>query len=116
MRYTDRPWTRDGQVRADIIKIAPSVEGYIVKVAVKKTINSCVKVTLLFQIDSSDYQLAVDKAQVSNLDQAREDVEALEAAVRAAGSNRQTAQAAVTSADGQVERREPVSHRPKLRD
>ncbi len=23
VRYTDQPWTRDGQVRADIIKVVP---------------------------------------------------------------------------------------------
>ena len=32
-RWVDRPWTRDGQVRADIVKIAPPVMGYIVEVA-----------------------------------------------------------------------------------
>ena len=33
-RWTSEPWTRDGQVRADIVKIAPQVNGYIVTVAV----------------------------------------------------------------------------------
>jgi multidrug resistance efflux pump len=99
--YADKPWTRDGQVRADIIKVAPRVEGYIVQVAVKD--NQFVrKGELMFQIDESDYQLAVDKAQVA-LDQSREDVEALEAAVRAAQAVVQQSKAAVTSADGQVD-------------
>ena len=47
-----------------------------------RTINWS-KGELLFEIDPSDYQLAVEKAKVS-LDQSREDVEALEAALRAA--------------------------------
>lgn len=99
-RYTDRPWTRDGQVRADIIKVVPRVNGYVSKVAV--TDNQFVrKGDLLFQIDPSDYQLAVDKAQVQ-LDQAREDVEALEAAVRAAAATVKQRNAAVTSAEGKV--------------
>jgi multidrug resistance efflux pump len=99
-RYTDNPWTRDGQVRADIIKVAPRVDGYIVKVAVKN--NQLVrKGELLFQIDESDYQLAVNKAQVS-LDQAREDVEALVAAVRAAEATVKQRNSAVTSAEGEV--------------
>jgi multidrug resistance efflux pump len=100
-RYTDRPWTRDGQVRADIIKIAPRVEGYIVNVAVKD--NQFVhKGDLLFEIDPSSYQLAVNKDQVA-LDQAGEDVEALEAAVRAAAAVVEQSKAAVTSAGGQVD-------------
>ena len=100
-RYTDRPWTRDGQVRADIIKVAPRVAGYITRVTV--TNNQFVrKGRLLFEIDESDYRLAVDKAQVS-LDQAHEDVEALEAAVRAASATVKQRHAAVTSAEGKVE-------------
>jgi multidrug resistance efflux pump len=100
VRFTDRPWTRDGQVRADIIKVAPRVDGYIVKVAVKNNQLVC-KGELLFQIDKSDYELAVNKAQVS-LDQAREDVEALEAAVRAAEATVKQHNAAVTSAEAKV--------------
>ena len=100
VRYTDRPWTRDGQVRADIVKIAPRVEGYIVRVAVKD--NQFVrKGELLFEIDPRNYQFAVDTDQVS-LDQAREDVEALEAAVRAVEASVKQSEAAVTSAGGQI--------------
>ena len=33
-RWTSRPWTRDGQVRATIIKIAPQVSGYLVEVPI----------------------------------------------------------------------------------
>jgi multidrug resistance efflux pump len=81
-RWTHRPWTRNGQVRADIVKIAPRVSGYIVEVAVKD--NQFVrKGELFFRIDPSSYQLAVDTAQVQ-LQQAREDVAALEAEVKAA--------------------------------
>ena len=100
VRYTDRPWTRDGQVRADIVKIAPRVEGYIVQVAVKD--NQYVrKGELLFEIDPRNYQFAVDTDQVS-LDQAREDVEALEASVRSVEATVKQSEAAVTSADGQI--------------
>jgi multidrug resistance efflux pump len=101
LRYTERPWTRDGQVRADIIKVAPRVEGYIVRVAVKD--NQFVgKGELMFEIDPRNYQFAVDADQVS-LDQAREDVAALVAAVRAAEATVKQGEAAVTSADGQIE-------------
>ena len=101
LRYNDNPWTRDGQVRADIVKIAPRVSGYIVKVGVED--NQFVKQgELLFEIDESDYQLAVDQAQVA-LDQAREDVEALEAAVRAAKAIVAQTKAVVVSAGGEVD-------------
>lgn len=99
-QYTARPWTRDGQVRADVIKVVPRVDGYVVKVAVKD--NQFVqKGELLFQIDQRDYQLAVDKAEVQ-IDQAREEVAALEAAVRAAEATVKQRAAAVTSAEGQI--------------
>jgi multidrug resistance efflux pump len=81
-RWIERPWTRDGQVRADIVKIAPRVTGYIVEVAVQDN-HFVRKGELLFRIDPRSYQLAVDTAQVQ-LEQAREDVAALVAAVKAA--------------------------------
>ncbi len=100
-RYAAQPWTRDGQVRADVVKIAPRVSGYLVQVAVKD--NQFVREReLLFQIDPSSYQLAVDQAQVQ-LDQAREDVTALEAAVRAAEATVKQRNAAVTSAQGKID-------------
>ena len=49
---TSNPWTRDGQVRADIVKVAPQVEGYLVNVAVSD--NQFVRQgDLLFEIDVS---------------------------------------------------------------
>jgi multidrug resistance efflux pump len=88
-------------VRADIIKITPRVDGYVVQVGVKD--NQFVhKGELMFQIDPSDYQLPVDKAQVG-LDQAHEAVVALEAAVRAAEATVKQRNAAVTSAEGEID-------------
>ena len=103
-RWTDRPWTRDGQVRADIVKIAPRVSGYIVEVAVKD--NQFVrKGELLFRIDPSSYQLAVDTAQVQ-LQQAREDVAALEAAVKAAEAMVLQSEAGVVVARAMIKQQE----------
>lgn len=100
MRYTNQPWTRDGQVRADVIKIAPRVEGYVTRVAVED--NQFVhKGDLLFEIDPSDYQLAVDKAQVK-LDQSREDVEALQAMLRAAEATIKQREQSEMSAEAKV--------------
>jgi multidrug resistance efflux pump len=99
-QYSNRPWTRDGQVRADIIKIAPRVSGYVAEVDVKDN-QQVRKGQLLFTIDSSNYQLDVEHAQVS-LDQAREDVEALEASVRAAEAMIEQANSSVNSAKAQI--------------
>ena len=66
-RYLENPWTRDGQVRANIVGIAPRVSGPIIRVAVQD--NQQVKQgDLLFEIDPSDFQAQVDIAdgQVQN--------------------------------------------------
>lgn len=34
-RYVNRPWTRDAQVRANVIGIAPRVEGPIIQIPIK---------------------------------------------------------------------------------
>jgi hypothetical protein len=39
LRYMQHPWTRDGQVRANIVGIAPRVSGPIIHVASKTTKN-----------------------------------------------------------------------------
>src|SRR6201982_642563 len=66
-RYIENPWTRDGQVRANIVGIAPRVSGPIIHVAVRD--NQQVRTgDLLFEIDPSDFQAQVDIAsgQVQN--------------------------------------------------
>ncbi|MHC4689836.1 MAG: HlyD family secretion protein [Planctomycetota bacterium] len=102
--WTQRPWTRHGQVRADIVKIAPRVSGYVVEVAVKD--NQFVrKGELLFRIDPSSYQLVADKAQVQ-LQQAREGVAALEAAVKSAEARVMESDSAIVSALAMIEQQE----------
>jgi multidrug resistance efflux pump len=99
-RWTQNPWTRDGQVRADIVEVAPRVSGYIVEVAVKD--NQFVrKGEVLFRIDPSSFRLSVDTAQVQ-LDQARENVAALEAEVRAAQAQVLESEAGIVAAGAMV--------------
>ena len=66
-RYIENPWTRDGQVRANIVGIAPRVSGPIIRVAVRDN-QQVRKDVLLFEIDPSDFQAQVDIAagQVQN--------------------------------------------------
>ncbi len=61
VRYVEHPWTRDGQVRANIVGIAPRVSGPIIHVAVHDN-QQLRKGDLLFEIDPSDFQAQVDIA------------------------------------------------------
>jgi RND family efflux transporter MFP subunit len=61
-RYSTRPWTRDAQVRANVVGIAPRVAGPIIQIPIQD--NQAVKKgDLLFEIDPSTFQAAVDNAQ-----------------------------------------------------
>lgn len=60
-RYVTRPWTRDAQVRANIVGIAPRVEGPIVQLPIQDN-QPVKKGDLLFEIDPSTYQAAVANA------------------------------------------------------
>jgi multidrug resistance efflux pump len=60
--YVLNPWTRDGQVRAEVIQIAPRVSGPIVSLPVND--NQFVKAgDLLFEIDPRTYAASLDQAQ-----------------------------------------------------
>jgi multidrug resistance efflux pump len=61
VRYIEHPWTRDGQIRANIVGIAPRVSGPIIHVAVHDN-QQLRKGDLLFEIDPSDFQAQVDIA------------------------------------------------------
>src|SRR6516225_11452802 len=58
-RYVENPWTRDGQVRANIVGIAPRVSGPIIHVAVHDN-QEVRKGDLLFEIDPADFQAQVN--------------------------------------------------------
>jgi multidrug resistance efflux pump len=99
-RWTSEPWTRDGQVRATTVEIAPQVNGNLVNVAVHD--NQLVRQgDLLFEIDPSSYRLAVDKAKVA-LDQARDEVASLEASVRVAQAQYEESVVSVTSTERKI--------------
>lgn len=62
--YVENPWTRNGQVRADIIQITPRVSGPIVKLAVKD--NQFVKAgDLLFEIDPRTFDASLAQARAA---------------------------------------------------
>lgn len=65
-RYQTNPWTRDGQVRANIVGIAPRVAGPIINIPVIDN-QPVKKGDLLFEIDPSTYQAALDEANAELL-------------------------------------------------
>ncbi len=59
--YERSPWTRDGRVRADVVRVTPDIGGLITSVAVRD--NQAVKAgDLLFVIDTPRYALALQQA------------------------------------------------------
>lgn len=80
--YVQNPWTRDGQVTATVLKVAPRVTGPIVDLPIRD--NQVVEAgDILFRIDPRTYQAAFDAAQ-AQYDQTRNDIAALEKEVSAA--------------------------------
>jgi len=59
--YEQTPWTRDGRVRADVVRVTPDIGGLVTSVSVHD--NQTVKAgDLLFVIDRPRYALALDQA------------------------------------------------------
>lgn len=99
--YLVNPWTRNGQVNADVIQITPRVSGPIVKLAVDD--NQFVRAgDLLFVIDPRTFQAAVDQAR-AKLDTTSDDVKALEKQVESARAGVEVAMADVSRARSSFE-------------
>lgn len=59
--YLIYPWTRDGQVSAQVIQVTPRITGPLIELPIRD--NQWVKKgDLLFKVDPSDYQAKVDHA------------------------------------------------------
>jgi len=60
-RYSTKPWTRDAQVRANVVGIAPRVAGPIIQIPIRD--NQAVKTgDLLFEIDPATFQATLNNA------------------------------------------------------
>jgi len=107
--YVVNPWTRDGQVRAEVVQVTPRVSGPIVNLAVKD--NQFVKAgDLLFEIDPRTFAASLAQAQAqydktgdSNLALAKQ-VEASQAQVDVARGSLVQAQSAIKQADAEIEK------------
>ena len=106
--YLYAPWTRDGRVRADVVRIAPDVSGLVTRVAVvdNQTVH---KGDLLFVIDPDRYKYAVAQAEAN--------LAAAEASARAAGANIHAAEAAAAARKTEFEmRQQQAARRQQLSD
>ena len=62
--YVVGPWTRDGQVQADVVNIAPEVSGRIVALHVADN-QQVRRGDVLYEIDPFDYQVALASAEAN---------------------------------------------------
>ncbi|WP_049623358.1 biotin/lipoyl-binding protein [Frateuria defendens] len=93
--YLYAPWTRDGRVRAEVVKVAPDVSGLVTRVAVED--NQVVhKGDLLFVIDQERF--------ANDLAQAEANLAAAEASARAAGANINAALASAAAREADYEK------------
>jgi len=60
--YELAPWTRDGRVRADIVKVAPDEPGWVTSVAIVDN-QKVRKGDLLFRLDTARYEIALHQAE-----------------------------------------------------
>lgn len=111
IKYWDfvvNPWTRDGQVRAEIIQITPRVSGPIVKLPIKD--NQFVKAgEILFEIDPRTYEanLAQAIAQLEetgyNVGALEKQVESSKASVDVSRANIQQVKSSIKEISTQIE-------------
>ena len=109
--YATNPWTRNGQVRAQVIQITPRVSGPIVKLPIKD--NQLVKVgTVLFEIDPRTFQANLDRAR-AQLDETGDNYQALVQQVEAAKATVDVSRAAVVKALSSIKEMEAEIEKDK---
>ena len=110
--YMVNPWTRDGQVDAQVIQITPRVSGPIVKLPILD--NQFVKADdLLFEIDPRTFAAALAQAE-ANLDRTRDDLIALEREVEAAAATVGQFDAQIAAATANITRTKAELERTRI--
>ncbi len=98
--YLRNPWTRDGQISANVILVAPRVSGPIVNLPIRD--NQFVNAgDPLFEIDPRTFQAELDQA-AANFDKTLDDLVALEKQVEAAEASVQQYQSSISVAESGV--------------
>ncbi len=98
--YVVNPWTRDGQVQANVIQLTSRVSGPIVALPIRD--NQFVKAgELLFKIDPRTFQADLDSAR-AQLDETGDSVNALEKQVEAARAGVESSRASIEKAKSTI--------------
>jgi multidrug resistance efflux pump len=107
--YVVNPWTRDGQVRAEVIQITPRVSGPIVRLAIRD--NQFVQAgDLFFEIDPRTFEASLEQARAQydktgdNYLAQEKQVEAAEAQVEVSKASVLQAQSAIKEAVAEIEK------------
>jgi len=109
--YVTNPWTRDGQVRAQVIQITPRLSGPIVKLPIKD--NQLVNAgDLLFEIDPRTFEANLDQAR-AQLDVTGDNYQALVQQVEAAKATVDVSHAAITQAKSSIKEMESTIEKNK---
>ena len=83
--YVVNPWTRDGQVAANVVQVAPRISAPIINLPIRE--NQYVKAgDLLFEIDPRTFKAALDQAR-AELEDTGDNVKALERQVDVSRAN-----------------------------
>jgi multidrug resistance efflux pump len=98
--YVVHPWTRDGQVRADVVQVTPRVSGPIVRMTVKDN-QRVAAGDLLFEIDPRTFEASLAQAR-ARYDQTGDNYLALEKQVEAAQADVEMYRAGVREAESSI--------------
>ena len=99
--YLVNPWTRDGQVMANVIQIAPRVSGPVIELPIHD--NQRVKAgDLLFRIDPRTFETDLALAE-AKLDRTEKNLLALDKQIAAAEAVVAQSQSAITQAKSEVD-------------
>jgi multidrug resistance efflux pump len=105
--YFFSPWTRDGRIRAYIVRIAPDVPGLVTQVNVVDN-QTVKKGDVLFVIDQARYQDALDQAK-ANLAAAQAKLRAADADIDAAKASTEQSKANLDMYAQQSKRRQALA-------
>ena len=109
--YVANPWTRNGQVRAEIIQLTPRVSGPIVTLPIKD--NQFVKAgDLLFEIDPRTFKATLDQAR-AQYDQTGDNYLAKKKQIEAAESQVEISRRAVDQAQSSIKQIESTIDKNK---
>ena len=116
--YVTNPWTRDGQVRAEIVQVTPRVSGPIINLPIKD--NQFVKTgELLFEIDPRTFKASLFQAQaeydksLDNYTALEKQVEAAQAQIEVSNASIGQAQSTIKQTDAQIEKDKAEYERQK---